>query len=33
MAEMINTTLGSMSGATSPRMRLELLAARLLGRP
>ena len=30
MAEMINTTLGSMSGATSPRMRLELLAARLL---
>ncbi len=30
MAEMINTTLGSMSGATSPRMRLELLAARML---
>lgn len=30
MAEMINTTLGLMSGATSPRMRLELLAARLL---
>ena len=30
MAETINTTLGAMSGATSPRMRLELLAARLL---
>lgn len=30
MAETINTALGSMSGATSPRMRLELLAARLL---
>lgn len=30
MADTINTALGSMSGATSPRMRLELLAARLL---
>lgn len=30
MADTINTTLGAMSGATSPRMRLELLAARLL---
>ena len=30
MAETINTTLGSMTGAISPRMRLELLAARLL---
>ena len=30
MADMINTALGSMAGATSPRMRLELLAARLL---
>ena len=33
MAETINTALGSMSGATSPRMRLELLAARLLAGP
>ncbi|WP_291526963.1 DNA polymerase III subunit gamma/tau [Bifidobacterium sp. UBA744] len=30
MADVINDALGSMSGATSPRMRLELLAARLL---
>lgn len=30
MADTINTTLGSMTGAISPRMRLELLAARLL---
>ncbi|WEV72697.1 DNA polymerase III subunit gamma and tau [Bifidobacterium sp. ESL0790] len=30
MAEIINTALGGMTGATSPRMRLELLAARLL---
>lgn len=30
MAEIINDALSSMSGATSPRMRLELLAARLL---
>lgn len=30
MAEIINTTLGAMTGAISPRMRLELLAARLL---
>ncbi|PJM78427.1 DNA polymerase III subunit gamma and tau [Bifidobacterium scaligerum] len=30
MAEIINATLGSMTGAISPRMRLELLAARLL---
>ncbi|MBW3088296.1 DNA polymerase III subunit gamma and tau [Bifidobacterium sp. 82T24] len=30
IADVINSTLGSMSGATSPRMRLELLAARLL---
>lgn len=30
IAETINATLGSMTGATSPRMRLELLAARLL---
>ena len=33
MAETINTALGAMSGATSPRMRLELLAARLLAGP
>lgn len=30
MAEIINTALGMMSGTTSPRMRLELLAAKLL---
>ncbi|WEV53301.1 DNA polymerase III subunit gamma/tau [Bifidobacterium sp. ESL0704] len=30
MAETINDTLGSMTGAISPRMRLELLAAKLL---
>lgn len=30
MADVINKTLASMGGATSPRMRLELLAARLL---
>lgn len=30
MADTINMTLGSMTGAISPRMRLELLAARLL---
>ncbi len=30
MADTINTTLGSMTGAISPRTRLELLAARLL---
>ena len=30
MAGIINTTLGAMTGAISPRMRLELLAARLL---
>ena len=30
IADTINDTLGTMSGATSPRMRLELLAARLL---
>ncbi|WEV46408.1 DNA polymerase III subunit gamma/tau [Bifidobacterium sp. ESL0690] len=30
MAETINETLGSMTGAISPRMRLELLAAKLL---
>lgn len=30
MADIINATLGSMTGAISPRMRLELLAARLL---
>ena len=30
MADIINTTLGNMTGAISPRMRLELLAARLL---
>ncbi|MDF7664322.1 DNA polymerase III subunit gamma and tau [Bifidobacterium sp. ESL0763] len=30
MAEVINTALGGMTGAISPRMRLELLAARLL---
>ncbi|KFI47973.1 DNA polymerase III subunit gamma/tau [Bifidobacterium biavatii] len=30
MADTINTTLGAMTGAISPRMRLELLAARLL---
>ncbi len=30
MADIINDALSSMSGATSPRMRLELLAARLL---
>ena len=30
MADIINTTLGAMTGAISPRMRLELLAARLL---
>ena len=30
MADIINTTLGAMAGAISPRMRLELLAARLL---
>ncbi|OZG62066.1 DNA polymerase III subunit gamma/tau [Bifidobacterium lemurum] len=30
MADTINATLGSMTGAISPRMRLELLAARLL---
>ena len=30
MADIINTALGSMTGAVSPRMRLELLAARLL---
>lgn len=30
MADIINTTLGTMTGAISPRMRLELLAARLL---
>lgn len=30
MAETMNSTLGSMTGAISPRMRLELLAARLL---
>ncbi|MBT1182359.1 DNA polymerase III subunit gamma and tau [Bifidobacterium sp. CP2] len=30
MADIINDTLGSMTGAISPRMRLELLAARLL---
>lgn len=33
MAETINTALGSMAGATSPRMRLELLAAKLLAGP
>ncbi|NMN00580.1 DNA polymerase III subunit gamma/tau [Bifidobacterium sp. DSM 109958] len=33
MADVINDALGSMSGATSPRMRLELLAARLLAGP
>ena len=33
MADTINDALGSMSGATSPRMRLELLAARLLVEP
>lgn len=30
MADIINDTLGAMTGAISPRMRLELLAARLL---
>lgn len=30
MADVINSTLASMTGAISPRMRLELLAARLL---
>ncbi len=30
IADIINTTLGAMTGAISPRMRLELLAARLL---
>lgn len=30
MADIINATLGQMTGAISPRMRLELLAARLL---
>ena len=30
MADIINTTLGAMTGAISPRMRLELLAGRLL---
>ena len=30
MADIINTTVGAMTGAISPRMRLELLAARLL---
>ena len=30
MADILNTTLGAMTGAISPRMRLELLAARLL---
>ena len=30
MADIINDALGGMNGATSPRMRLELLAARLL---
>lgn len=30
MADTINSTLSDMAGATSPRMRLELLAARLL---
>ena len=30
MADIINTTLGAMTGAISPSMRLELLAARLL---
>lgn len=30
MADMINATLANMTGAISPRMRLELLAARLL---
>lgn len=30
MVDIINTTLGAMTGAISPRMRLELLAARLL---
>lgn len=30
MAEIINDTLGNMTGAISPRMRLELLAAKLL---
>ncbi|WP_055428088.1 DNA polymerase III subunit gamma and tau [Bifidobacterium aesculapii] len=30
IADIINTTLGQMTGAISPRMRLELLAARLL---
>ncbi|MBS6717116.1 MAG: DNA polymerase III subunit gamma and tau [Bifidobacterium longum] len=30
MADIINATLGAMTGAISPRMRLELLAARLL---
>lgn len=30
IADIINDTLGSMTGAISPRMRLELLAARLL---
>ncbi|KAB5608168.1 DNA polymerase III subunit gamma/tau [Bifidobacterium jacchi] len=30
LADTINNTLATMSGATSPRMRLELLAARLL---
>ena len=30
MADIINITLGAMTGAISPRMRLELLAARLL---
>ncbi|PJM72402.1 DNA polymerase III, subunit gamma and tau [Bifidobacterium primatium] len=30
IADVINDTLGSMTGAISPRMRLELLAARLL---
>ncbi|OXM99604.1 DNA polymerase III subunit gamma/tau [Bifidobacterium vansinderenii] len=30
IADVINATLGAMSGSTSPRMRLELLAAKLL---
>ncbi|MBT1177649.1 DNA polymerase III subunit gamma/tau [Bifidobacterium callimiconis] len=33
IADVINATLGAMSGSTSPRMRLELLAAKLLVPP
>ncbi|TPF96406.1 hypothetical protein EP30_07705 [Bifidobacterium sp. UTCIF-39] len=33
IADVINDTLGTMSGSTSPRMRLELLAAKLLVPP